>query len=350
MGAANKEAGTWAPAPRPGVDSAWRQWVAENKLRHCSAESMIQTMSANGIDPLDAIAAIREVDEDPIFGAALKMRQMRDKLASMMLNLQRVQALSPAFDRIEKRAGVSPQEFLERYVVGNRPVVLTDLTADWPAMQRWSPQDLKARFGSHAVVIQADRVGNARYEVDKLLHQRVVRLGDFVDWVLANTPSNDAYLTANNELLRRPEFAPLLEDIGSLPALCDRTRLDRSSSLWFGPAGTVTPLHHDTVMLFHTQVVGRKRWRFVSPLQTALVYNHYEVYSDVDLDAPDLARHPDIARATVLEVVVEPGETMFLPLGWWHQVASLDVCLSFSFSNLDLPNDYAFLQPRITNW
>ena len=44
------------------------------------------------------------------------------------------------------------------------------------------------------------------------------------------------------------------------------------------------------------------------------------------------------------------GWTMFLPLGWWHQVSSLDVCLSFSFSNLDLPNEYAFLQPRITNW
>ena len=52
----------------------------------------------------------------------------------------------------------------------------------------------------------------------------------------------------------------------------------------------------------------------------------------------------------MLEVVVEPGETVFLPLGWWHQVTSLDVSLSFSFSNLALPNDYRYDNPEIHNW
>jgi len=52
----------------------------------------------------------------------------------------------------------------------------------------------------------------------------------------------------------------------------------------------------------------------------------------------------------VLEVVAEPGDTVFLPLGWWHQVTSLDVSLSFSFSNLSVPNNYAFRNPTIRNW
>jgi ribosomal protein L16 Arg81 hydroxylase len=69
-------------------------------------------------------------------------------------------------------------------------------------------------------------------------------------------------------------------------------------------------------MLFHTQIVGRKRWRFVSPLETPRLYNYYDVYSPVDIDRPDLYRYPDFAKVTVLDVVVEPGETMFLPLGW----------------------------------
>jgi len=52
----------------------------------------------------------------------------------------------------------------------------------------------------------------------------------------------------------------------------------------------------------------------------------------------------------VLEVIVEPGETVFLPLGWWHQVTALDVSLSFSFSNLAVPNQFSFTNPTITNW
>jgi hypothetical protein len=235
-------------------------------------------------------------------------------------------------------------------VHGCRPLVLTDVASDWPAMQRWSPQDLKQRFGHLLVEIQAERSGDELYEMNKLRHRKQVRLADFVDRVLAMGASNDEYLTANNELLRRPEFAPLLADIGSLPAVCDRARLAERSSFWFGPAGTVTPLHHDTLMLFHTQVVGRKRWRLVSPLETPRLYNHYEMYSAVNLDAVDLNRHPDFAAVTVLDVVVEPGETMFLPLAWWHQVSSLDVSLSFSYSNLDVPNEYHFVHPQITNW
>jgi len=111
--------------------------------------------------------------------------------------------------------------------------------------------------------------------------------------------------------------------VGTLPDYCDRARLGQSSSFWFGPAGTLTPLHHDTLMLLHTQIVGRKRWRFVSPLQTPKVYNFDGVFSPVDVEQPDLGRYPAFADVKMLEVVVEPGETVFLPLGWWHQVTSL---------------------------
>jgi hypothetical protein len=305
---------------------------------------------AAGIDPLEAQVAIQTMESDPGYQAALKMRQLRDKLASVMGNLQKLWESDPLYTHVEKRSRLSYDEFVTRYVRGCRPVVLTDIAHDWPALQRWSPQYLKERFGHLTVEIQAERGTDRLYEVNKLQHKREVKLGDFVDRVLAMGSSNDEYLTANNELLRRPEFAPLLADIGSLPPYCDRSRLAERASFWFGPAGTVTPLHHDTLMLFHTQVVGRKRWRFVSPLETPRLYNHFHVYSAVDLDHPDLTRHPDFAQVKVLDVVVEPGETMFLPLAWWHQVSSLDVSLSFSFSNLSVPNQFEYVHAEITNW
>jgi hypothetical protein len=355
------------PAPRPGdttaaapatsastpatpIDAGWRQWIAENRLRGCTPESMLQTMTAAGIDPAQSRQAIPLMEQEPAFLAARRIQQLQRKLESVLGNLQKMWALDPDYDRVEKRSHVPPDEFVRRYVVGCRPVVLTGLTHDWPAMQRWSPQDLKARFGHLDVEIQAERSANPRYEEDKLQHRRQVRLADFVDQVLAGGATNDYYMTANNEALRRPEFAPLLADIGSLPVLCDPAELSRRSSFWFGPAGTHTPLHHDTIMLFHTQVVGRKRWRFISPLQTPKLYNYNGVFSPIDIDHPDDRRYPDFRQASVLEVVVEPGETVFLPLGWWHQVSSLDVSLSFSYSNLAIPNDYRYDNPEITNW
>ena len=91
-------------------------------------------------------------------------------------------------------------------------------------------------------------------------------------------------------------------------------------------------------MLFHTQVEGRKRWRFISPLQTPRLYNHNNVFSLIDLDPPDFSKYPWFHDVKVLEVTAEPGDTVFLPLGWWHQVTALDTILSFSYSNLAVPN------------
>lgn len=337
------------PVYRP-LDAGWWQWMAENRLRDCTPASMLQTMAQAGLDPAECNEALGALERHPIYRAARRHQQLLRKHDSVLENLQRLWASDPGYLQVEKRPEPPLAEFVERYVRGCRPVVLTGVAEDWPARRRWSPADLKARFGHLDVEIQAERSADPRFEENKLSHRRVVRLADFVDRVLAGGETNDYYLTANNEVLSRPEFDLLLQDIGTLPALCDRARLGACSSLWFGPAGTVTPLHHDTIMLFHTQIVGRKRWRFISPLQIAHLYNYNGVFSPVDLDAPDLSRYPDCARAQVLEVVAEPGDTVFLPLGWWHQVRSLEVSVSFSYSNLAFPNDYTYTNPEITDW
>lgn len=344
------------PAPRPRdpsykpLDAGWRQWIAENRLRDCTPDSMLATMVGAGLDPHESRAAIAHMEHDPAFLAARRMLQVQRKYESVMANMQKLWETSPRYGTVEKRKTPPRDEFIERYVRGCRPVVLTDVARDWPAMKRWSPQDLKARFGQLMVEIQDGRAQDPKYEENKLSHRSVVKLGDFVDRVVQGGPTNDYYLTANNEVLRRPEFAPLLADIGSMPPACDRAQLAQRSSFWFGPGGTITPLHHDTIMLFHTQVVGRKRWRFISPLETPRLYNYNNVFSPIDIDRPDLARFPLFGEVKVLEVVVEPGETVFLPLAWWHQVASLDVSLSFSFTNLDVPNHYTYQNPEIHNW
>lgn len=338
-----------SPAPAT-VDTGWQQWIAENRLRNCTPESMLATMTGAGQDAQASAAAIAQMDSDPAFLAARRFQQLQRKQESVLENLQRLWASAPGYATVEKRPEPTLDEFVERYVRGCRPLVITGLAQDWPAMSRWSPADLKQRFGQHEVEIQAERSADPKFEENKLAHRRTVNLGEFVDQVLTGGPTNDYYMTANNEALRRPEFSPLLADVGRLPRACDPAQLSHSSSFWFGPAGTVTPLHHDTLMLFHTQVVGRKRWRLISPLQIAHLYNYNNVFSPIDLDRPDLHRYPDFAKAQVLEVIVEPGETVFLPLGSWHQVTSLDVSLSFSYSNLSVPNQFTYVNPEIYNW
>jgi ribosomal protein L16 Arg81 hydroxylase len=93
------------------------------------------------------------------------------------------------------------------------------------------------------------------------------------------------------------------------------------------------------------QVVGRKRITLIPSFESHLVYNHIGVYSQVDCENPDLSRYPLFAKASKFETVLEPGEVLFIPVGWWHQVRSLDVSISVSCTNFVAPNNYRWTDP-----
>jgi hypothetical protein len=334
----------------PLISRDWMLWISENLLRDCEPDAMVQTMAAAGLDATAARQVLDNINAGPVLQAARRHQQMTRKLESIMLNQCKLQQFSPAFNVVERRNNLSQQELFENYFLANRPVVITDMADQWPQLKNWSPQYLKARFGEVDVEVQYGRGADKNYEQNKLAHRKTMPLGAFVDAVEAAGPSNDMYMTANNEALKSGPLAELLADIGPLPPYLASAGLAQNTFLWFGPAGTVTPLHHDTVHLFHLQVVGRKRWRFISPMQTPLVYNFNQVFSQVDLEAPDLARFPLFAQASIIDVVVEPGEAIFLPLAWWHHVRSLDTCISLSFSNLHLPGAFEFQNPSNPHW
>jgi Cupin-like domain len=328
----------------------WLLWISENMLRDCSHASMLQTMLTAGVDAQAAAQGMQDVATSPMMQAARNHQQITHKLQSIMLNHCKLQQHDPKFSTIERRGRVTEQELLQDYYLANRPVIITDLASDWPALKKWTPDYFKAHFGDVEVEVQYGRGADPNYEQNKLTLRRKIRLADFVDDVQRAGSTNDMYMTANNEALKTGPLASLVHDIGALPGYLVPERLQQEAFLWFGPAGTVTPLHHDAVHLLHLQIVGRKRWRFISPMQTPYVYNYNQVFSQVNLEEPDLARHPLFAQATILDAVVEPGEAIFLPLAWWHHVRSLDTCISLSLSNLRLSNAFEYQNPSNAHW
>lgn len=46
------------------------------------------------------------------------------------------------------------------------------------------------------------------------------------------------------------------------------------------------------------------------------------VMSPVDITDPDLKRFPRFANAKRLQCVLKPGDVLFMPSFWWHEVQS----------------------------
>ena len=69
-------------------------------------------------------------------------------------------------------------------------------------------------------------------------------------------------------------------------------------------------------------------------------YNSSGVFSDVDPERPDLTRFPRFRHARLFSLTLGPGEGLLIPVGWWHHVRALDICINVSFLNFVFPNNY----------
>jgi len=102
--------------------------------------------------------------------------------------------------------------------------------------------------------------------------------------------------------------------------------------VWLGPEGTVTPLHCDYDDNLFAQVWGQKRFLLYPPHHAEFLYVHEAnpaLYgSPFDPQAPDYAAFPLAMQAWPLECVLQAGEMLFLPAGWFHHVRAMSFSLS----------------------
>jgi hypothetical protein len=146
-----------AACPAGAVTPAWVEWIADNLLQDCAVATLVATMQAAGIPHEAALQAVSAVRADPCFRAAGKQRQMLRKLGSMAAVLAGLQTRQRGDMPIERRSQVACDDFVRDYYMANRPLILTDLADDWPAMTRWTPAYFADRFGGELVEIQAGR-------------------------------------------------------------------------------------------------------------------------------------------------------------------------------------------------
>lgn len=333
----------------PNIPAGWQKWLARNSMLRLDDNEIVQIMTSHGFREDLIRRSLAELRADPCYQAGAEHTQSLQKIESVLEIQRGLRSLLPSAGQVERRREVRRGEFLARYYARNTPVVLMDIADAWPARNTWNLDYLEQQLGDETVEVMTGRDGDPGYERRGERHRTQARFREYINYLRENPAGNDRYLVANNGLLDLPAAKRLREDFDSPAEYLDEAMSPGRVFLWLGPAGTVTPLHHDVMNIIIVQVIGRKRITLIDPLHARYVYNDDGVFSMVDAASPDYSRFPLYAYADPITLVLEPGDALFIPVGWWHHVESLDLSASLSFTNFVFPNEYQWRHPAPAN-
>jgi len=330
----------------PSLSDAWRAWVAENLLLGVAREDVLAMLRSNGVPRIVAMREVESIARSALMIGARKVARYVPRYELAARVRRETERLGSAPQSVDRRSDMSPEEFIDRYYATSTPVVLTDALAPWPALSRWSPTYFKDRFGAAMIEVTSGRDRDPQCDANFKAHCVTTTLGEFCDRVASAGNTNDFYLLANNRVTKNPACEALFEDVRTPHPYLDDSRTASSISIWFGPAGTVTPLHHDTANVLFCQVFGRKKILLFPPFELSLMRRmHHGVYSSIDAESPDADAFPEFAEISRKEVTLSAGEVLFIPVAWWHHLRALDVSISLSFTNFRVPNRFNWYYP-----
>lgn len=217
-------------------------------------------------------------------------------------------------------SNVTPKEIC---LTKREPVLLKGYVKQWPAMGKWTWDYLKQLAADDAVKLV---VGTREYGQTQFTH---LKLADYID-IIANPETR-----SNEEKLYLKEF-DLLEEY---PVLAEDVQYDSFfpehvtayKSAWIGQKGAVTGMHYDLFNNFLTQIRGAKTCRLLPNQKVSRKYysDKFDHYARIStLDAFNLNGHTQDLEPIAIDL--EPGDVLYIPKGWWHQVKSLDPSISIA--------------------
>ena len=228
---------------------------------------------------------------------------------------------------IEKVERISAEDFKKNYYNTMKPLVMTGLAKQWPAYTKWDWDYFKSIVGDVEVGIYNNIKSDAYTPINTA--DDYMKFGDYIDMVRYGPAEWRIFL------FNIFEHAPQTTKDFIWPEDLMKGFVKRYPMLFVGGQGSVTHMHFDIDLshILHTQFAGRKRvllfpfeeqYKLYRKPWEVLSLVNFEKYFDCENNKLDLEKFPALTLAKGYEVILEHGDTLFMPAGYWHHMEYLD--------------------------
>jgi hypothetical protein len=255
---------------------------------------------------------------------------------------------------LDRVSNLVPAAFVKNYLSKNEPVIVTDALDSWPALSLWTPEFFKEQFGEVMVSLQGSSFSENSIQSQDTIsnyidafpaYQNMVSSDEVVtkalpylrysskDKKMNAVDFNDLCIEKLQDHWSRPYFLPSNGylypfDLFHSDPTCKRYP---DFGVYISPRGAITQLHVDGDLsnAVLCQLHGHKKY-FLFPQEYEPSISKY--LERKNIGPVHLQKTPQYDGAKPLEGILNPGEVLFIPRGWLHEVYTISHSVSLTYN------------------
>lgn len=235
--------------------------------------------------------------------------------------------LSQQIDKVEY---ITSKEFNYDYFLPQKPLIIKHVSPGAPAFKKWNIDYMKKNAGELIVDVHDNRIKNkATTSITKA--DKKIKFADYLTIIEENKESDYRIF-----LFNLFKYNPVFRNDFPCPDIFNGV-LDKIGFTFFGAKNSSVRIHYDIdcCNVLHTQFLGRKKIILISPEYSELLYQlPFTTHSILDFQQIDAENYPALKHVKGYEIILQPGETLFMPSGYWHHMKYIDAGFSASYRKL----------------